>query len=182
METGNESQISSNEARGKNYVSSNRFYIEVDGKVQASFSECSSIGMKIDSTSYLEGGVNEQSRLFLNQVSFDPVTLKRGITNDVMFWAWLQDVLNPTKVVRRHNINILTFNQAGETMQSWTLIGAVPVAWKTPAMQASSTEIAVEEVTLSYEGLQVSSDKPGNAPDHGQLGYGRDQLGYFTTT
>ncbi|MEB3214403.1 MAG: phage tail protein [Leptolyngbyaceae bacterium] len=163
--------------RGKNYVSTNRFYIEMESTIKASFSECSSIGMEIASEPHEEGGVNDQVRLVLGKPKFDPITLKRGVTNDLMFWEWLKNVLDPTKKIERRNINIVVFNQAGETMQCWTLIGAVPTAWKAPAMQASQNEIAVEELTLGYEGLQVSDSQSGGAQIHSQ---GRDELGYFT--
>ena len=41
-------------------------------------------------------------------------------------------------------------------MQSWTLIGAVPVGWTAPALQASADTVAIEELTLAYEGLEFS--------------------------
>jgi phage tail-like protein len=64
----------------------------------------------------------------------------------------------------RRNVNIILFNQAGETMMSWTLIGAIPIAWKTPALQADGNAVAIEELTLAYEGLKVSKDKGGGNP------------------
>lgn len=137
-----------------NYVSANRFYVEIDSEIKASFQECSGLGMNIDKEVYFEGGVNNQQRVFLKQAQFDDVTLKRGITNDLTFWSWMQKVLNET-VEQRLNVNILLFNQAGETMQSWTLIGAIPVGWKAPSLQADSNTVAVEELILAYEGLNV---------------------------
>ena len=164
--------------RGETYVSTNRFYIEMESTIKASFSECSSIGIDIEPITHEEGGVNDQVRLMLSKPKFSPITLKRGITNDLTFWVWLKDILDPTKKVERRNVNIVVFNQAGETMQCWTLLGAVPVGWKTPAMQASQNEIAVEELTLGYEGLQVSDSRSNGAQIHSE---GRDELGYFTT-
>ncbi len=165
--------------RGTNYVSTNRFYIEMESTIKASFSECSSIGIDIEPVTYLEGGVNDQVRLMLGDPKFSPITLKRGVTNDLIFWEWMKNILDPAKKVERRNVNIVVFNQAGETMQCWTLLGAVPVGWKAPAMQASQNEIAVEELTLGYEGLQVSDSQSGGAQIHSQ---GRDELGYFTAS
>ncbi|MGV0028545.1 phage tail protein [Phormidesmis priestleyi] len=56
----------------------------------------------------------------------------------------------------RRNINILLFNQAGETMQCWTLIGAIPVGWQTASLQADAETVAIEELTLAYEGIKVA--------------------------
>jgi len=88
-----------------NYVTANRFYIEIESQITASFSECSGLGVQIDKEVYFEGGVNEQQRIFLKQAKFDDVTLKRGITEDLVFWDWINKTLNPGKKERR-NVNI----------------------------------------------------------------------------
>ena len=68
-----------------NYVTANRFYVEIGGSIAASFSECSGLDVQIDKETYFEGGVNDQQRIFLKQAKFSDVTLKRGITDDVIF-------------------------------------------------------------------------------------------------
>ena len=137
-----------------NYVTANRFYVEIESQITACFSECSGLGVQVEKETYLEGGVNGQQRIFLKQAKFNDVTLKRGITNDLVFWNWVSQILNPGKKERR-NVNILVFNQAGITMQCWTLIGAIPVGWKAPSLQANSNTAAIEELTLAYEGLKI---------------------------
>ena len=143
-----------------NYVTANRFYVEIQGQIAASFSECSGLSVQIDKETFLEGGVNGQQRILLKQAKFNDVTLKRGITNSLSFWKWIKNILEPGNKERR-NVNILLFNQAGETMQCWTLIGAVPVGWKTPSLQANSKTVAIEELTLAYEGLKVEANQGG---------------------
>jgi phage tail-like protein len=152
-----------------NYITANRFYVELGGSIVASFTEFSGIGVQLDKEVYFEGGVNDQQRILLKHAKFNDVTLKRGMSDNIQFWGWLQNLLNlgnatykpenDNDASLRHNVSISLFNQAGETMQSWRLIGAVPVAWKAPAFQASATVVAIEEVTLAYEGLQVFNKK-----------------------
>ncbi|HAG81876.1 MAG TPA: phage tail protein [Cyanobacteria bacterium UBA12227] len=149
-----------NKNYGENYVTTNRFYVEMQSQITASFSECSGLSVQIDKETVAEGGVNGQQRILLKQAKFSDVTLKRGITNDLTFWNWISSILNGGNTERR-NVNILVFNQAGETMQCWTLIGAVPVGWKTPSLQASSKNVAIEELTLAYEGLNVEAKQGG---------------------
>lgn len=166
-----------------NYVTANRFYVEIHSEIKASFSECSGIGMTIDKDVYWEGGVNHQQRVFLKQAQFDDVTLKRGITDDLSFWKWMQEVLDTT-VKKRLNVNILLFNQAGERMQTWTLIGAIPVGWKAPSLEADSNTVAIEELTLAYEGLNVVPGIKGirkgtSGSASGINGLERDSTGYF---
>ncbi|HBE18951.1 MAG TPA: phage tail protein [Cyanobacteria bacterium UBA11149] len=157
-----------------NYVTANHFYVEIESQLSASFSECSGFGVQIDKEVFSEGGVNNQQRIFLKQAKFNDVTLKRGITDNTIFWNWINNTLSPGKKERR-NINILVFNQAGETMQCWTLTGAVPVAWKTAALQANSNAVAIEELTLAYEGLKVVAKQGGGASTKVQ----RDASGSF---
>ena len=157
-----------------NYVTANRFYVEIDSEIKASFTECSGLGMAIDKDVYFEGGVNDQQRIFLKQTKFNDVTLKRGITDDLYFWGWVYEVLETT-AKKRLNVNILLFNQAGETMQTWTLIGAIPVGWKAPSLQANSNTVAIEELTLAYEGLKVKGSPPSI---NGQQ---RDAKGFFVS-
>jgi phage tail-like protein len=158
-----------------NYVTANRFYVEIESNITASFRECSGLGVNIKREAHFEGGVNDQQRIILGQAEFTDVTLKRGLTDDFVFWDWVSQTLTKSKKERR-NVNVLTFNQAGETMQCWTLIGAIPVGWKAPALQADSSTVAIEELTLAYEGLKVTKSGGGSATS---LTSGRDKLGYF---
>lgn len=158
-----------------NYVTANRFYVEIEREITASFTECSGLGFQVEKDTYQEGGVNEQQRIFLKQTKFTDVTLKRGITDNLVFWDWINQIVSPG-VKERRNVNILLFNQAGETMQCWTLIGAVPVGWKAPSLQANSNTAAIEELTLAYEGLKVvKKSNSGGATTKVK----RDISGYF---
>ena len=162
-----------------NYVTANRFYVEISSEIKASFTECSGLGITIDKDVYLEGGVNNQQRVFLKQSKFSDVTLKRGVTNDLVFLGWIQEVLETTtkNAKKRLNVHILLFNQAGETMQTWILIGAIPVGWKAASLQANSNTVAIEELTLAYEGLNVKGNN--SFPNIGKET--RDAKGYFVS-
>ncbi|HIK14514.1 MAG TPA: phage tail protein [Leptolyngbyaceae cyanobacterium M33_DOE_097] len=157
-----------------NYVTSNRFYVEMEKDIKASFSECQGLSVKFKKETFSEGGVNDQQRVLLGPAEFGDVTLKRGATNDLMFLEWLNSWLMPQLIDgnrvqtphSRRNVNILVFNQAGETMQCWTLIGAVPIAWKAPSLQANSNNGAIEELTLAHEGLKVFRKGGGNVRIH----------------
>lgn len=165
------------DSRNQNLLTTNRFYVEMDSALTASFSECSGLDVQIDKETYFEGGVNEQQRIFLKQAKFGDVTLKRGLSDDIGFWSWINETLEKGKAERR-NINILTFSQAGETIQCWTLLAAVPVGWKTPSLQADSSAVAIEELTLAFEGLKVEKNKEGGGITSP---LSRTKSGYFET-
>lgn len=143
------------------FVTTNRFYVEVGSEIAASFSECGGLGVQVKKNVIHEGGVNDQQRIYLGQTDFTDVTLKRGLTDHQGFWKWLNELFDENRLVSRRNVNILLFDRSGETMMSWTLIGAIPVGWKTPALQADGNAVAIEELTLAYEGLTVGKKKGG---------------------
>ncbi|MDB9526520.1 phage tail protein [Oscillatoria sp. CS-180] len=160
-----------------NYVTANRFYVEIDSEIAASFSECAGLGITLQVQPLVEGGVNDQQRFLLDAPKFSNVTLKRGVTDSLDFWNWLQKILD-NETNQRRNVSILLFSQAGETMQCWTLIGAVPIGWKADALQARSEAVALEELTLAYEGLKIEGNNSGSG--FAQQSQGRDtSSGYF---
>jgi phage tail-like protein len=166
-----------------NYVTTNRFYVEIESQITASFTECDGLGVQVKKEVLFEGGVNEQQRILLGPSEFSDVTLKRGLSDDPVFWDWIKPLFeqrNSDQALEKHrrNINILVFNQAGETMQCWTLIGAVPIGWKSPSLQAEGSSIAIEELTLAYEGVNVAFKSGGGGASILQ---GRDQSGYFAS-
>jgi phage tail-like protein len=143
----------------ENYVTTNRFYVEIGNSIVASFSECSGINIEIEKEVFHEGGVNEQQRISLGQTNFSDITLKRGTTDDHTFSKWLSELYE--QKTKRRNVNILTYNQAGKLMKSWCLIGAIPVGWKLPNLEADGNTVAVEELTLAFEGLKVGQQSAG---------------------
>jgi phage tail-like protein len=166
-----------------NYVTTNRFYVEIESQITASFTECDGLSVQIKKEPIREGGVNAQQRILLGQAEFSDITLKRGMSDDPVFWNWIKPMFeqrsaNEKLENHRRNINILVFNQAGETMQCWTLIGAVPVGWKTPSLQADSSSVAIEELTLAYEGVSVLFKSGGGGAS---ILRGRDSSGYFSS-
>lgn len=166
-----------------NYITTNRFYIEIESQITASFTECDGLSVQVKKDTLIEGGVNEQQRILLGPSEFSDITLKRGMSDDSVFWDWISPLLeqrssNQKIEKHRRNVNILVFNQAGETMQCWTLIGAVPVGWKSPSLQADSSNVGIEELTIAYEGLKVVFKSGGGGAS---ILNGRDQSGYFAS-
>ena len=146
--------------RAESYVTTNHFYVELstDSTIVACFTECTGLSAKVNYETYFEGGNNNQQKILLGHTSFSEVTFKHGVTNDISFWSWFTATTS-----RRRNIRILLFNQAGETRQCWTLIGAIPVSWQAPSLQADGNSVAIEELTLAIEGLTVATTGSGSA-------------------
>ena len=95
-----------------NYVTANRFYVEIESSISASFSECSGLGVNINREIKYEGGVNHQQRVLLKEVKYSDITLKRGLTNDLAFWKWIKQTMGGGQKGLRRNVNILVFQSS----------------------------------------------------------------------
>lgn len=147
------------DSRVKNYVTTNRFFIEMGGSLVAAFSECSGVSVEIEKEVYQEGGVNDRQRISVGHTRFSDITLKRGLTDDKAFSSWLSELFE--QKTKRRNVTIVTFNQAGKVMRSWSLIGAIPVGLNLPCLEADGDMVAVEELTLAFEGLKIGKQSSG---------------------
>ncbi|EDX82878.1 conserved hypothetical phage tail region protein [Synechococcus sp. PCC 7335] len=179
MANGNQSAVSS----VADYVTTNRFYVEIESKITASFTECTGLGVQVKKETVEEGGLNDQQRILLGKPDFSDVTLKRGLSGNQVFWDWLSALFAPRDEgtgikEHRRNINILVFNQAGNIQQCWTLIGAVPIGWQAPSLQADGSTVAIEELTLAYEGLNVTF---GNGGGGAIILDNRSKTGFFVS-
>ena len=156
----------------ENYVLNNRFWIEIDEDTNARFSECYGLGVSIKKDIYFEGGLNDQQRILLGHAEFSDITLKRGITDSPTFFEWLGAGFEMKST--RSNANIALFNQAGEVMISWTLIGSIPIAWKISPLQADGNSVAIEELTVAIESLQIGKTSVGAT-----MPVERDEPGFY---
>ena len=163
----------------ENYVTSQRFYVYIEGdnEPSACFSECSGLSFKSKVKRFFEGGVNDRERLLIGQPKFKPIKLKRGVTDNMVFWEWINQVWspNPQQPGIRRNINIIVFNPAGDGMQCWKVIGSFPMSWKAPALKAKAKNLAMEELKLGFEGLEISTEINSGTT----LLSGRDTQGEF---
>jgi len=62
--------------------------VEIDGFSRLGFTTCQVPSFEISTTSYQEGGAHLHPRNIVDQISYQPVTLERGVTNDTSFNKW----------------------------------------------------------------------------------------------
>jgi phage tail-like protein len=82
------------------------------------------------------------------------VTLKRGIVaNDQKIWDWLSGA--NTKTIKRRTVVVNLLDETGAPKLAWTLHNAWPTKIVAPDLNAGSNEIAIEELVLAHDGLEV---------------------------
>lgn len=123
---------------------------EEGGNSLGCFQEVSGLGIQINVTDLVEGGVNNKTHKLLGNASFPNITLKRGLIDDE-FYHWISNVRNG--VVSRKTISIEILDEAGKSCKKYKIERAIPVNWSGPALNVMQDAIATESLELAHEGL-----------------------------
>ncbi len=123
---------------------------------QAGFQEVSGIGMEVTITEYRPGNYafnNVIKTAGLNKAT--DVTLKRGVIGALDLYKWLDDVRNgATSGLRTVTVELKSEDRS-QTVQTWRLINARIMKHTSGPFNAKGTDVAMEELTLSYERLEM---------------------------
>ncbi len=132
------------------------FRVEIQGFTTASFTEVRGLEVSIDIVDYRAGDsrVNTEQKL-PGLYKVPDVTLKRGLTRDLSLWNWINNALNGN--VNRTSVAITLLDQADNPVLVWRLRNAWPRKWSGPALNAGCSDVAMEELELAHEGLELSA-------------------------
>ncbi|MEA2135533.1 MAG: hypothetical protein QOC68_3442 [Solirubrobacteraceae bacterium] len=128
---------------------------DTDGP-EAGFQECSAIGMEVAVAEYRNGNDKQNSVRKLTGLNKAlDVTLKRGVIGSLGLYQWLDQIRNgDQKAVR--TVRILLQNEDhSEVVMTWVLLRARIVKHTSGPFNAKGTDVAMEELTLAYERLEM---------------------------
>ena len=145
--------------RDRPYVQFN-FHVNLGDGVtntpQAGFQEVSGIGMEVTITEYRPGNYafnNVIKTAGLNKAT--DVTMKRGVIGSLDLYKWLDDVRNGANSGLRTVTVELKSEDRTQTVQTWRLINARIMKHTSGPFNAKGTDVAMEELTLGYERLEM---------------------------
>jgi len=131
------------------------FYLEVDGITEAVFREASGIGSTsevVESRHSTKDGKTVIAKTPGN-LKWDDISLKRGFTTDMKLYAWRELVeAGKVKDARKHG-SITVYSAEGTPLAKWSFVNAWPSKLSGPSLNATSNEVAVEEITIVHEGM-----------------------------
>jgi phage tail-like protein len=129
------------------------FKLVIQGVTEGHFTECSGLGIKVHPIKYREGGTSQVVHVIPSYVEYADITLRYGLTNSTDLWNWFMMVVNG-QVVRK-NVSILLLDSTGVTeVMRWDLLNAWPNEWRGAPLDAKAHELAIETLTLVFEGLR----------------------------
>lgn len=129
------------------------------GGESGGFQEVSGLGLEINVAEYRAGKRSDNGPDKIHGTFKVPdVTLKRGVMRDDVLFDWLKEVRNGAQVdaYRTVTINLLGEDR-GDPVQSWTLSNARPIKYTGPALNGKGTDVAVEELVLACERIEMES-------------------------
>jgi phage tail-like protein len=132
----------------------NRFYVEIDNKKEAIFTEVSGLTVEVSTEDFNEGGNNEYVHKFIGRTKIGNVTLKQGMTKSQDFLKWVMDVSQGK--IKRKNISVVMYDLEGKQVQRWNFLEAVPIKWTGAQFQASGNGAAVETFEFVHRGMQLA--------------------------
>lgn len=123
---------------------------------QAGFQECSNIGMEVTVAEYRNGNEKENSvRKITGLNKATDVTLKRGVIGSLNLYQWLNDIRNGNQNALRNVVVHLQNEDHTAIVQTWKLMRARIIKHVSGPMNAKGTDVAMEELTMAYERLEM---------------------------
>jgi len=129
-----------------------RFLVEIDGIVQAGFSECSGFGSNVEVIEYREGGEPSTVRKLPGKMSYPDLTPKWGVTDSRELYDWHLAAVNGK--VDRRNGSIILKDDAGQEKVRWNFFNAWPSKYDGPDFNAKGNDVAIDALTVSCERLE----------------------------
>ena len=135
------------------------FMVQISGVAAAGFSEVSGLSTDTNIMEYREGtdnnnGVNTVRKL-VGLVKYTNIVCKRGWTQDASLWTWRKSVLDGK--TQRQSGSIILYDEGRNKVLSWSFHNGWPVKWDGPALNAKTSDVAIETLEIAHEGLVLDS-------------------------
>ncbi len=85
------------------------------------------------------------------------VIMKRGVISSSTLQDWLDDIRKKHKRAKR-KVRVTLKDERNNVVQTWTLVGSRIVKYTGPPLNAKGNDVAIEELVLSYERIEMNSD------------------------
>lgn len=145
--------------RDRPYVQFN-FLVDIgDGNTEgpaAGFQEVSGIGMEVTVAEYRNGNSRENSVMKITGMNkSSDVTLKRGVIGSLNLYKWLDEIRNGNQNALRTVTVTLQNEDHTDAVVTWKLLRARIIKSTMGPLNAKGTDVAMEEMVLAYERLEM---------------------------
>ena len=132
-----------------------RFLVEIDGIVQAGFSEVTIPDTTSDVIEYREGSEPTTVRKLPSLTKYGNIILKWGITDSMeLYKKWRKPVEEGKMQEARKNVAIILRDEEGNPAARWEFVNAWPCKYDAPDLNAKETDVAIETLEIVHEGMR----------------------------
>jgi phage tail-like protein len=141
------------------------FKVKIDGLPDAFFKSVSGLKYETETIPVREGGANNTTFMLVGATKWSPIVLKNGFTGSSGMLAWREKWISPWLYagspggVSRMSGVITQLNTALKEVVSWKFFNGWPTKWELGELDASKSELAIETLEITHEGLQLVTPK-----------------------
>lgn len=120
----------------------------------AAFAECDGLEMTMEPKAIREGGNNREQPHLIGPVSYGQLTLRRGMTSNLQLWHWFA-AANQTGRRPTARGEVTMWDADGTPRLTFVLRNCLPVKMRGPTLNAKDGMVAVEEMQMVYDAMEV---------------------------
>lgn len=132
------------------------FAVQIDGMDELHFSEVTGLSVEVQAIRFRSGtDLGTGAKVLPGRISYEPVTLERGLARDLALWEWLSTIEGGQTDMR--NVTISVLDEDHEPAIAFRLTSAWPSRLQLGRLDGLGNGVAIEKLTLTYERLSVEN-------------------------
>ena len=143
------------DATGGALLTTFSFSVEVDGVDLGVFKECSGVDSETEIIEHKE--VTKEGKMIIRKLpgamKWADITLKKSIDSGTDLWQWRKEVEDGDIDSARRNGSIVLYDSTHQEVARWDFMSGWISKWKGADLNAGENNVAVEEATITHEGL-----------------------------
>ena len=130
-----------------------RFVVEIDGKPEAAFVECTLPILELEIEEVKEGGLNTSVHQLPGRRKSSRLILKNGVGKHALV-QWYSETMQGQ--VKRKSISVRLLDSMKTEVAIWNIEGAYLVKWVGPQLQASENAVAIQTLEMACGEVTVA--------------------------
>ena len=122
--------------------------------VSCAFSEVAGLEVTVEEIKYRNGNEDITVRKLPGLRTFANLTCKRGATGHTQFWDWIQKAMDGN--IDRQDGAVLLLDENQKEVMRWNFSRGWPCKYTGPSFNATTNEVAFEQVHLCVEDLRLA--------------------------
>lgn len=132
-----------------------RFLLEINEVAQVGFSQATIPETSTEVISYRNGDEAPTPRKLSGLHSYGDLTLQNGVTDSSLeLFEWRQMVEQGKVDAARQTVAVIVLDEEGNPGPRYEFTDAWPSQYDAPDLDGSGTNVAIESLTISHEGME----------------------------